>query len=204
MPDPFARSQAPSFAAPVTPPGLESEVTFISGVTSDATVAATSFGAWTAFEPYPSIPAQYNPYYSNTTKWGDPTLLLAGTPAVVTYQFDPDRTGQRTRRKAPGARLSRCGRQKSRSRSRPRRQEQLPISPSISSRFPVILTPRPAHSRAFPTPRPRSSAATSRAFPGRAPSSRSISRASANPQGDTQPLGDDFRRQQRFLLRSDP
>ena len=74
MPVPFARSQAPSFAAPVTPPGRESEVTFISGVTSDATVAATSFGAWTAFEPKPSIPAQYNPYYSNTTKWGDPTL----------------------------------------------------------------------------------------------------------------------------------
>ena len=41
-----------------------------------------------AFEPYPSIPAQYNPYYSNATKWGDPTLQLAGTPAVVTYQFD--------------------------------------------------------------------------------------------------------------------
>ena len=90
MPDPFARSQAPSFATPITPPGRESEVTFISGVTSDATVAATSFGAWTAFEPYPSIPAQYNPYYSNATKWGDPTLQLAGTPAVVTYQFDTD------------------------------------------------------------------------------------------------------------------
>ena len=90
MPDPFTRSQAPSFVAPVTPPGREAEVTFISGVTADATVAATSFGAWFAFEPYPSIPAQYNPYYSNTTKWGDPTLQLAGTPAVVTYQFDTD------------------------------------------------------------------------------------------------------------------
>ena len=83
MPDPFARSQAPSFVAPVTPPGREAEVTFISGVTADATVAATSFGAWTR----PSIPPQYNPYYSYTTKWGDPTLQLGGTPAVVTYQF---------------------------------------------------------------------------------------------------------------------
>jgi serralysin len=88
MPIPFARSQAPSFAAPVTPPGPEAGVTFISGVAADATVAATSFGAWTAFEPYPSDPAQYNPYYSYTTKWGDPTLQLGGTPAVVTYQFD--------------------------------------------------------------------------------------------------------------------
>ena len=90
MPDPFTRSQAPSFVAPLTPPGREAEVTFISGVTADATVAATSFGAWFAFEPYPSNPAQYNPYYSKTTKWGDPTLQLAGTPAVVTYQFDTD------------------------------------------------------------------------------------------------------------------
>jgi len=90
MPDPaeFSRSQAPFFPTTIAPPGRESEVTFISGVTSDATVAATSFGAWGAFEPYPSIPAQYNPNYSNATKWGDPTLQLAGTPAVVTYQFD--------------------------------------------------------------------------------------------------------------------
>jgi serralysin len=90
MPDPFTRSQAPSFVAPVAPPGREAEVTFISGVTADATIAATSFGAWTAFQPYPSIPAQYDPYYSYTTKLGDPTLQLAGTPAVVTYQFGTD------------------------------------------------------------------------------------------------------------------
>ena len=89
MPDPFTRSQAPSFVAPVTPPGREAEVTFISGVTADAKVAATSFGAWFAIEP-PSNPAQYNPYYSKTTKLGDPTLQLAGTPAVVTYQFGTD------------------------------------------------------------------------------------------------------------------
>src|SRR4051812_33101569 len=83
MPEPSTRGQAPSFSATVSPPGLESEVTFISGVTADRKVAATSFGAWTAFQPYPSIPAQYDPYYSYTTKWGDPTLQLAGTPAVV-------------------------------------------------------------------------------------------------------------------------
>jgi serralysin len=93
MPVPVARSQAPSFAASPTPRGLESEVTFISGVTADATVAATSFGAWMAFQPYPSVPAQYNPYDSYTTKWGDPTLQLGGTPAVVTYQFATDESG---------------------------------------------------------------------------------------------------------------
>src|SRR3954471_4830580 len=82
-----SRNPAPSVATTTTPPDLQSEVTFISGVTADATVAATSFGAWTAFQPYPSIPAQYDPYYSYTTKLGDPTLQLAGTPAVVTYQF---------------------------------------------------------------------------------------------------------------------
>ena len=182
MPDPFARSQAPSFAAPVTPPGLESEVTFISGVTSDATVAATSFGAWTAFEPRPSIPAQYNPYYSNTTKWGDPTLLPSGTPAVVTYQFDPNRTGQRTRRSAWGAALALWSAEVAITFT-PAARTQLPTSPSISSRFPVIPTLRPAHSSPFPTARPRSSAATSRAFPGPAPSSRSISRANRQPPG---------------------
>jgi hypothetical protein len=90
MSDPFARSQAPFFPTTIAPPGRESEVTFISGVTSDATVAATSFGSWTAFEPYPSIPAQYNSNSSNVTKWGDPTLQLAGTSAVVTYQFDSE------------------------------------------------------------------------------------------------------------------
>ena len=106
MPDPFTRSQAPSFVAPVTSPGREAEVTFISGVTADATVAATSFGAWFAFEPYPSIPAQYNPYYSKTTKWGDPTLQLAGTPAVVTYQFDTDSKWSTTEKNAWGATLA--------------------------------------------------------------------------------------------------
>ena len=90
----------------VTPPGREAEVTFISGVTADATVAATSFGAWFAFEPYPSNPAQYNPYYSKTTKWGDPTLQLAGTPAVVTYQFDTDSKWSNDEKGAWGATLA--------------------------------------------------------------------------------------------------
>ena len=120
MADPFefSRGQAPFFPTTIAPPGREAEVAFISGVASDATVAATSFGSWTAFEPYPSIPAQYNPYYSNATKWGDPTLQLAGTPAVVTYQFDSEFGLVWARSKTPGARRWRCGRQKSRSRSR--------------------------------------------------------------------------------------
>jgi hypothetical protein len=42
------------------------------------------------FRTYPSIPAQYNSNSSNVTKWGDPTLQLAGTSAVVTYQFDSE------------------------------------------------------------------------------------------------------------------
>ena len=107
MPDPveFSRNQAPSVPTTIAPPGRQSEVTFISGVTSDATVAATSFGAWGAFEPYPSIPAQYNPNYSNATKWGDPTLQLAGTPAVVTYQFDTDSDWSAPEKNAWGAAL---------------------------------------------------------------------------------------------------
>ena len=145
-----SRSQAPSFATTIAPPGRESEVTFISGVTADATVAATSFGAWAAFEPYPSIPAQYNPYYSNTTKWGDPTLQLAGTPAVVTYQFDTDSNWSDAGERRLGRGVWRCGRRKSRSRSRSR-QDRLPISPSISSRFPVLRYLRPAHTSPFPT-----------------------------------------------------
>jgi serralysin len=106
MPEPSTRGQAPSFAATVSPPGLESEVTFISGVTADATVAATSFGAWIR----PTVPAQYDPYSSYTTKWGDPTLQLGGTPAVVTYQFATDESGadqwSATEKKAWDAALS--------------------------------------------------------------------------------------------------
>ena len=186
---------------PSAPPGRESEVTFISGVTADATVAATSFGAWGLSGP-PSIPAQYNPYYSNTTKWGDPTLQLAGTPAVVTYQFDNE-SNWSDERKAPGSRLWRCGRRKSRSHSHSR-QDGMPISPSISSRFPVLPTLRPAHSSPFPTERPRKSAATSRAFPGPTPSSRSISQQRAPTPRATPNRSTQFRRQQRFLFRPDP
>ena len=106
MPDPFHPQSSAVFLAPVAPPGREAEVTFISGVAADATVAATSFGAWAAFQPYPSIPAQYNPYYSYTTKLGDPTLQLAGTPAVVTYQFDTDSNWSDDEKGAWGAALA--------------------------------------------------------------------------------------------------
>jgi serralysin len=86
----FSRNPAPSVATTTTPPSLQSEVTFISGVAAVATIAETSFGAWSAFEPYPSIPAQYNPYYSTAAKWGDATLQPAGAPGgIVTYAFGP-------------------------------------------------------------------------------------------------------------------
>ena len=177
MADPFefSRSQAPFFPTTSLLPAGNPRSAFISGVTSDATVAATSFGSWTAFEPLPSIPAQYNPYYSNATKWGDPTLSARWNARRrhLSVRSGFGLVGPRS--KTPGARRWRCGRQKSRSRSRPQRQDRLPISPSISSRFPVIPPLRPAHTSPLPTARPRSSAATSRAFPGSAPSSRSIS-----------------------------
>ena len=110
-----------------------------------------------------------------------PTRPSGATPHCNSLERPPpspissirSRTGLR-RRKTPGAQLWRCGRQKSRLRSRSR-QDRLPISPSISSRFPVLPTLRPAHTSPFPTARLRSSVATSRAFPGPAPSSRSIS-----------------------------
>ena len=175
MPDPFTRSQAPSFLAPVTPPGREAEVTFISGVTADATVAATSFGAWVAFEPYPSNPAQYNPYYSKATKWGDPTLQLAGTPAVVTYQFDTASNWSDDEKGAWGA-TWRCGRRKSRSRSRSR-QDRLPILPSLSKMSPGTFAVT------YSLPGPRLSAVTSRALPSGA--SRSVATTTLIPNRST-------------------
>ncbi len=117
---------------------------------------------------------QYSPYLSNATKWGDLTLQLIwnarGCHLSVRPRFELERRGR-----APGARRWRCGRQKSPDQFTPRRTDVVRISPSISSRFPVIPPRRPAHTSPLPTARPRSSAATSRAFPGSAPSSRSIS-----------------------------
>jgi Ca2+-binding RTX toxin-like protein len=71
----------------VVPSGSDAEITFISGVTSNATVAATSFGSWAAAGA-PSTPA-YSSSWSWTTKWGSTTLSTAGTPGgMVTYWFD--------------------------------------------------------------------------------------------------------------------
>jgi serralysin len=191
MPDPFTRSQAPSFVAPVAPPGREAEVTFISGVTADATVAATSFGAWTAFQPYPSIPAQYDPYYSYTTKLGDPTLQLAGTPAVVTYQFGTDPNWSDDEKGAWGAALGLW-------------------SAEVAITFTPTAGPTPDLTF-FKQPLPGSpyaTAGTYQSFPDGVPSVigsnvESVPGAGAfitfdiynditNPKGDTQPLGDTF------------
>jgi serralysin len=67
-------------------PPLESEpeIAFISGVASNATVAAISFGSWSGLTP-----ATYDPINSFATKWGSTTLLPAGAPAGnVSFWFD--------------------------------------------------------------------------------------------------------------------
>jgi serralysin len=70
---------------PTVPIAFEAEVAFLSGVTSNATVAGTSFGTWLGNNPAT---------YSNTTswqvKWGSPVLSTNGTAGGnVTYFFDP-------------------------------------------------------------------------------------------------------------------
>jgi serralysin len=70
------------------PAEFEDEVAFISGVTSDAVVAATSYGTWS--HAGENNPATYDPDYAwYATKWGDTTLSTSGTPGGnVTYWFD--------------------------------------------------------------------------------------------------------------------
>src|SRR5215470_854858 len=72
------------------PPGSDPTITFLSGVTSDATVAPISFGSWFVQNPPPLPPnITYDPINSLTTKWGDPRLLPFGNPGGnVTYAFD--------------------------------------------------------------------------------------------------------------------
>lgn len=74
--------------SPTVPTDFDPEVTFISGVTSDAKVAATSFGTWDYAGDH--TPATYDPNYAfYATKWGDTTLSVSGTPGGnVTYWFD--------------------------------------------------------------------------------------------------------------------
>ena len=57
----------------------EKEVTFISGVTAQGTVAATSFWTWNQ-----DSPATYDPINSNQSKWG---ATQAGTGATITVGF---------------------------------------------------------------------------------------------------------------------
>ena len=65
-------------------PGSDPDITFISGITSGATVAATSFWTWNFDNP-----ATYNAVQSSATKWGSTTLSTNGTPGGdVTYWFD--------------------------------------------------------------------------------------------------------------------
>jgi hypothetical protein len=69
-----------SFAA--TPPaGSDSEITFLSGVTSSNQAAATSFWTW-----FGNNPATYSSGQSDAAKWGS---SIPGTPGnTVTYWFD--------------------------------------------------------------------------------------------------------------------
>ena len=84
------------------PLGSEPDITFISGVTFDATVAPISYGSWTAAESL--NPATYDPILSSFTfKWGSTTLLPSGTPGgnvSVLVRYGPDGPGT-----APGRTL---------------------------------------------------------------------------------------------------
>jgi hypothetical protein len=78
--DTLAPSASGMFLAAAPPPGAETEVAFISGVTSLNTVAATSYWNWNGNNPGT---------YSNTSravKWGSPTPGTSG--GTVTYWFD--------------------------------------------------------------------------------------------------------------------
>src|SRR4051794_41062966 len=78
--DTLATSASGMSLAAAPPPGAETEVAFISGVTSSNTVAATGFWTWNGDNPAT---------YSNTStavKWGSPTSGTSG--GTVTYWFD--------------------------------------------------------------------------------------------------------------------
>jgi hypothetical protein len=69
------------------PAGSDPTITFLSGVTSDAKVAAISFGTWTK---QLLNPPQYDPAFSFLMKWGSTVLQPAGVPGGnVTYSVDP-------------------------------------------------------------------------------------------------------------------
>jgi Ca2+-binding RTX toxin-like protein len=76
-----------SLAASTIPTDSDAEITFISAVTSSATVAATSYGAWYAAGAHHV--ATYDPTSSYATKWGSTALSTSGTPGGdVSYWFD--------------------------------------------------------------------------------------------------------------------
>ena len=67
----------------------EEQIAFLSGVAANATVAPDSYGAWASAGAVNAFPADYDPTFSFTTKWGDTTLLPFGNPGgTVTYAFD--------------------------------------------------------------------------------------------------------------------
>jgi hypothetical protein len=73
-----------SSAAAASPAGWESEVTFLSGITSAAKVASISFGTWN----YDSS-ATYSASKSYALKWGSPTLATSGSAGGnVTFWYD--------------------------------------------------------------------------------------------------------------------
>ena len=79
-------SVSSSLTASTIPTDSEPEIAFISAVTSSATVAATSYGAWYAAGAHHD--PTYDPTSSYATKWGSTTLSTSGTPGGdVTYWF---------------------------------------------------------------------------------------------------------------------
>ena len=68
------------------PPTLDDEVTFISGLNADGTLALNSFAAWNDDHP-----ATYTGGYTNALKWyANPSANTAGTAGGnIKYYFDP-------------------------------------------------------------------------------------------------------------------
>ena len=151
MPDPFTRSQAPSFVAPVTP--LAGKPRSPSSRASRRTrrLPRPVLGHGLHSSPTRQIPPSTIRIIPKRPSGATPRCSSLERPPSSPISSILTRNGPTTR-KAPGARRWRCGRRKSRSRSRSR-QDRLPILPSISKMS-------PAHSRH--QPRSRLSAVTSR------------------------------------------
>ncbi len=73
-------------------PSLDDEVAFLSGVTADGKVAATSYGTWTEAKP-----PTYDPSFSSAVKWGSAT---PGKGASVTYFFSESSAWSDSEKKA--------------------------------------------------------------------------------------------------------